>query len=151
MPQSEQPCQPRRAGVEGRTQKRYRCRERNIVRFAVRPSFQNYVALVSDVSVNGIGFLIDQPLEKGTVLALQLRGGGHGTSMVRLAKVMHVRRHLPIKDAPWIRKKPWLQSFLSFFGGDDRKDPEFVYLVGCRFSPPLAEEDLEMICGPLLD
>src|SRR5947208_8028737 len=97
---TEQLAAPRRAGVEARSQKRYRCWDRKIVRFAVRPSFQNHLALVQDVSTNGIGFIIDKPLESGAVLILQLRGRLDNTSVVRTARVMHVRRHLPVADAP---------------------------------------------------
>src|SRR5262245_41958006 len=98
MSQLDQSTLSRRAGIEARTQKRYRCREKKLLRFAIRPTFRNHVALINDVSVNGIGFLINEPLEAGAVLALQLRGGIPGVSMIRTARVMHVRKHLPIPD-----------------------------------------------------
>ena len=149
MPEPEQPTLPRRAGIEARTQTRYRCYDRTIVRFAIRPSYQNYFALVHDVSINGIGFLIDRPLEPGTVLALQMLGRLEETTVVRTAQVMHVRRHLPIADAPWVKKKPWLKSLLWFFTGEeDETELEYVYLVGCRFNPPMSVEELEDLCGP---
>lgn len=146
MTPTEQPATPRRAGIEGRVQTRFRCHERKFLRFAIRPTFQNHYALINDVSVNGIGFVFDKHLEPGTVLALQLRGGRQGTSMVRTARVMHIRRHLPIPDAPWVRKKPWLKSLLTFFT-NGQENLEYVYLVGCRFSPPLSPEELEDLCG----
>src|SRR5207248_8661497 len=105
---------PRRAGVEGRTQKRYRCREQKLVRVAVKPTYQSFSALVHDVSTSCIGFVLQHPMELGTVLALQLKGGRPGTSLVRTAKVLHVRRHLPVKNAPWSRKKPFLKVLLSY-------------------------------------
>jgi len=148
MTQPEQPCRPRRSGVEGRTSTRFRCRERLFVRFAVKPTFRNIVALVHDVSVNGIGFLIDQPLEAGNLLVMQIRGGSQGLSTVRTAKVMHVRKHLPVPDAPWVKKKPFLKSLLTFFAGTEQQPgPEFIYLVGCRFSPPLSPEEMDRLCG----
>src|SRR5437588_256056 len=141
MPQSETPVSaqgPRRAGVEGRTQKRYRCRAKKIVRFAIRPTFQNFEALVRDVSASGIGILFDRALEPGTVLALQIKGSLPGTSMVRMAKVVHLRRHFPVRDAPWVKKKPLLRSLFSFLGGEENpKEQQFIYLLGCRMSVPL--------------
>lgn len=143
---------PRRAGIEGRKQKRFECRDKKLVRFAVRPTFQNFNALVHDVSANGVGFLIDRPLELGTTLALQLKGGRSGTSLVRTAKVVHVRRHLPVSDAPWVKKKPLFQVLLSFLGGGGSAEQiagadNFIWLIGCRLSPPLSPEELEGLCG----
>src|SRR5258706_15733265 len=132
MPQSEIPVTadaPRRAGVEDRTQKRYRCRDRKILRFAIRPSFENFQGLVRDVSASGIGFLYDRPLELGSLIALQIKDGQPGTSMVRMARVVHVRRHYPVKDAPWVKKKPLLQSIFSFLGGhEEPTTPQFIYV-----------------------
>ncbi len=155
MPQPEKPATtnqgPRRAGVEGRTQKRFRCREQKLVKVAVRPTFQSFSALVHDVSASGIGFVLQHPLELGTVLALQLKGGRPGTSLVRTAKVVHLRRHLPVKNAPWSRKKPFLKVLLSYLSpAQEQKeaDQDFVWLVGCRISPPLTREELEGFAGP---
>jgi hypothetical protein len=144
---------PRRSGVESRTQKRRRCRQNSVVRLAIRPSFQNIVALVHDVSESGIGFLLDRPLEEGTSLILQLKGGRRGTSVVRTAKVMHVRPHLPIKEAPWVKKKPLFKVLFSFLSSDDEEEktpaPSHIYLVGCRLTPPLTEEEIESLCIPM--
>lgn len=135
----------RRSGVEGRRQRRYRCRGERIVRLAVRPSFQSFPALVHDVSTDGIGFLLDRPLDLGTVLALQLRGERPGGSVIRMARVVHIRRHLPVKNAPWIKKKPLLRSLLAFFSSgsaEGTSGEDFIFLIGCRLSPPLSEEEL---------
>jgi hypothetical protein len=149
MPETQPPVTaegPRRAGVEGRTQTRYRCQKKKIVRFAIRPTFQNFEGVVRDVSTSGIGFLFDRPLEPGTVLAVQLKGGQPGVSMVRMARVVHIRRHFPVKDAPWVKKKPLLQSIFSFLGGEDpAPKPQFIYLIGCRMSVPLTAEELESL------
>jgi hypothetical protein len=137
------------AGAEQRTQKRYRCPKHLVVRYAIKPTFRNYPALVHDISVNGIGFLVDGPLEQGTTLALQLRGGSPGTSLIRTARVMHVRRHLPVADAPWVKKKPFLKALVSMFLLDENGErlPGYIYLVGCRFSPALTPEELHALCG----
>ena len=95
---------PSAQASKSQAQKRHPCRENNVIRLAIRPSFQNIQAIVHDVSVSGIAFLLDRPLEEGASLALQLKGGRRGMSMVRTAKVMHVRPHLPVKDAPWVRR-----------------------------------------------
>jgi hypothetical protein len=141
---------PDRAGIEGRTQKRYRCREEQVVRLALKPTFHNFSALVHDLSRNGIGFLLQEPLDIGSVLALQLRGGQKGTSLVRTAKVVHVGRHLPVRSAPWMKKKPLLKVILSFLGGRQaEKEPgqDFIWLIGCRLSPPLTREELASFSG----
>src|SRR5258708_34991127 len=87
---------------EDRTQEPYECRPGKIVYLAVRPSFHSFPALVHDVSANGIGFLLNRSLEPGTVLALQLRGGRPGTSLIRMAHVIHARPPLPVRDTPSI-------------------------------------------------
>src|SRR5262245_46466326 len=116
VPQQEPTAEgDRRSGVEGRRQRRHPCRTARIVQLAVRPSFRSFPALVHDVSADGIGFLLDRPLDPGTVLALQLRSERPGTSVIRMARVVHVRRHLPVNNAPWIKKKPFLRSLLAFF------------------------------------
>jgi hypothetical protein len=146
---------PRRAGIESRAQKRRPCRQNSVVRLAIRPSFQNYQALVHDVSTTGIAFLLNTPLEEGATLALQLKGGRHGMSMVRTAKVMHVRPHLPVKDAPWVKKKPLLKVLFSFLSSGDGAQqvgaPEHIYLIGCRLTPPLTEEEVESLCIPFVE
>jgi hypothetical protein len=147
QPQPQAPSP--QTGIDQRTQMRYRCPKHLVVRFAIKPTFRNYSALVHDISVNGIGFLVDEPLAREAILALQLRGGRPGSSLIRTGRVMHVRKHLPIADAPWVKKKPFLKTLLSLFlNGDNRERlPEFIYLVGCRFSPALTPEELHALCG----
>lgn len=139
------PDRPR--GRNNRTQERYECRQRKIVRLTVRPSFQSFPALVRDVSAAGIGFLLNRPLELGAVLALQLRGGQPGTSVTRIARVVHVRRHLPVRDAPWVKKKPLFQSLLTFLNTTPAtpNPNDLIWLIGCRLSPPLTQEELESL------
>jgi hypothetical protein len=106
---------------------------------------------VHDVSADGIGFLLDRPLDLETVLALQLRGERPGTSVIRMARVVHVRRHLPVKNAPWVKKKPLLRSLFAFFSsvsGERTSGENFIWLIGCRLSPPLSELELQGLCSP---
>lgn len=143
-----QPDEPQPASRDGRSQERYHCRPRTVVRLAVRPNFHSFPALVHDVSAAGIGFLLDRPLEPGTVLALQLNGGRPGTSLVRMAHVVHARRHLPVRDAPWVKKKPLFKSLLSFLTASPsapRAADNFIWLIGCRLRPPLSAEELESL------
>jgi hypothetical protein len=157
MAQSEKPGTadqgPRRAGVEARDQDRFLCREQTIVRLAVKPTFRNLSALVHDVSTTGIGLLMESPLEPGTILALQLRGGRPGTSLVRTARVLHIRRHLPVKNPPWVKKRAFLQVLLSYLTpgpAAQEQERNFIWLVGCRLSPPLTCAEIEEFCGPII-
>ena len=147
MSQPEQPAppeSPRRAGVEDRCQQRYPCRPGTIVHLAVRPRFRSFPALVRDVSSCGLGLLLDRPLEIGTMMALQLCGGRPGTSMIRQAQVVHVRRHLPVKNAPWMKRKPLLQSLLSLLTPEAGE--EYIWLIGCSLTPPLSPDELRSLC-----
>jgi hypothetical protein len=153
MDQQEEPAsgEPRRrAGVEARAHRRYRCRENSVVYLAVRPSFHSFPALARDVSVGGLGLLLDRPLNPGTVLALQLRGGRPGTSVTRMARVVHVRRHLPVKNPPWVKKKRLFRGLLAFLtprSGNGTPDEDCIWLMGCSLSPPLSEDELEGLRG----
>ena len=104
-----------------------------------------------DVSADGIGFLLDRALDLDTVLALQLQGEQPGTSVIRMARVVHVRRHLPVKKAPWVKKKPLLRSLFAFFSSGSAEgtpDKNFIWLIGCRLSPPLSELELQGLRSP---
>jgi PilZ domain len=140
---------PRRAGVESRTQSRFHCPDNTVVHLAIRPSFQSFPALVHDVSPDGLGFLLDQPLTSGTVLAMYLKGSRPGASITRMVRVVHSRRHLPVKNAPWIKKKPLFQVLLGYLGGQDRKRPaeNSIWLIGCRLNPPLTKEEFDALLG----
>jgi hypothetical protein len=144
----DRPDEPAPAGQDSRSQERYQCRPRTLVRLAVRPSFQSFPALAHDISAEGIGFLFNRPLEAGTVLALQLDGERPGISLIRMAQVIHSRRHLPVTDAPWIKKKPLFKSLLSFLTASPsapRTADDFIWLIGCRLRPPLSPEELESL------
>ena len=51
-----------------------------MVRVLAKPSFQAHWAVVRDVSLRGIGLVLSQPLEPGTVLAIQLQRKHTGVS-----------------------------------------------------------------------
>jgi len=139
----------RRAGVDDRGEPRYRCRDNSIVYLAVRPSFRSFPALVRDVSAGGVGLLVDRPLEPGTAIALSLCGGRPGTSVIRMAYVVHLRRHHPVKNAPWVKKRPLLRSLLGLLvPGEKQSGDGLIWLVGCRVRPTLSPEEIESLRGP---
>ena len=69
---------------------------------------------VRDLSVNGIGLVLKQPLERGTILALELPYASKGKAEPSLACVMHSTQRA---DGQW--------------------------LIGCFFDRKLTEAELE--------
>ncbi len=82
-----------RPEAERRACSRYYFGPNPVVRFLVRPSFQCSRAILKDLSVEGIGLMLNRKLEPGTVLVVQLRGGRRGTSQTRLARVVQATPH----------------------------------------------------------
>ena len=78
---------PRPGGVERRREPRHPCPQEPLLRYVVRPSLEARWGHALDVSARGIGFLAAEPLRPGTVLAIQLRDGAPGASLVRVARV----------------------------------------------------------------
>jgi hypothetical protein len=89
-----------------------------LIRIVIRPSYRNLQAYLHDISSTGIGLLFNRPLRRGSRLAILLRREKHKMCPILTAKVAHSTRH---KDDCW--------------------------LVGCSFSRPLLEAELE----PLLE
>jgi hypothetical protein len=83
----------------------------------VRPKMQKFQVEVVDLAPQGVGFLLDQPLIAGTVLALQRVLYVPGQSWIRSGKVMH--------SSP--REDKWL--------------------IGCEVSPPFSGEELRAMRG----
>ncbi len=138
-------------GVEHRIQKRYRCCERKVARVLIKPSFQNFPALIHDLSLNGVGLLLDRPLEAGMVLALHLGGLDPSEPVIRLAQVKHVRPHRSVADAPWRKKRRLFEQLLGFFSQNEGSHlPEAIHLAGCKFDRPLTSIEFRSLCGPLV-
>src|SRR5262249_61140327 len=56
------------------------------LRLAVRPVYRGHLAMLRDISAGGVGLLMNQPLQAGQTIAVELRGSPEeGTS--RLARV----------------------------------------------------------------
>ncbi len=89
-----------------------------MVRFLVRPSFQSGRAFLQDVSRIGLSLLLSHRLEPGAVLFIQMRGTRKGNTHTHLAKVVHVTRQ-----------------------------PTGVWVVGCRLTCPLSDEELGLALG----
>ena len=85
-----------------------------VVHYLVRPGLRVSQAVVQDLSLDGAGLVLGVPLAEGAVLLLHL-GRPHRprTSYTRLARVAHAT---PQESGTW--------------------------LVGCRFTPPLSDDQL---------
>jgi hypothetical protein len=85
--------------VERRSTERFYSNRKPPVRFIARPSLVSHRAFVRDVSETGLGLIVDQPFEIGTVLAIQLRSASAGASYILAGKVVHLTPHL---DGIWV-------------------------------------------------
>jgi hypothetical protein len=101
------------SGEERRSHSRCRCRDKTLALFVIRPSLKCFRVTLWDASPRGISFLHDAPLERGTVLVLQLGVGTRDASFVRTVRVAHA--------TPRVGK----------------------WLIGCRLSPPLSNMEME--------
>jgi PilZ domain len=104
MQENSAPPAPESAGdaadtVDRRELGRYPAPRNPHIRLLARPSFQAYQAVVRDLSVNGMGLLLDQRFEVGTILAIQLRQAHQGLSCILSGKVTHATRQ---PDGQWL-------------------------------------------------
>ena len=142
---------PKRLGApeptDLRCHQRHRPLESHVLRLAIRPAFGGRPALLANLSAGGVGFLLDRPLEPGDVLAVEL-DGPDGAAAPRLAHVRHCRPCAAPVDAPWLPPAPLLARVGHWLFGSPKPRPEGVaWLVGCRFTRPLAEEELAEVLG----
>jgi hypothetical protein len=119
----------------------------NALRLAICPEFRGHRALLRDVSIGGLGLLLDRPLEVGVILAIELRGAPEESCCTRVAQVMHARPYPTPADAPWLPKPSPLVAFLrGLVGLPPRRGPlPTCWLIGCRFNQPLPEEELQRL------
>jgi hypothetical protein len=101
------------SGRECREALRHPCSSNFLIRLLVRPSFQNLRAFVNDLSLTGIGLLLNRALSVGDALAIQLWQEEYAPISIRLARVAHAT----------LQADGW-------------------WLVGCRFEQPLHEGEL---------
>ncbi len=137
-------------GVEGRRYARYVSFQGDVLRLAVRPAFGGRMAILLNVSVGGLGFLLDVPLKAGDVLALNMNSSDEAGSAVRLARVCHCRPHPMPADAPWRRRPSVLNRLASWFLASKAAQPGGeAWLIGCAFNRPLEEAELEQLLDRL--
>src|SRR5262249_18840745 len=84
-----------------RRHERFLCFDGCVMRLAIRPEFRCRRALLLNVSSGGLGFLLDMPLETGTVLAMEL-GNTEEETKGLVARVVHSRPHPIPAEAPWL-------------------------------------------------
>ena len=113
------------------------------LRLAVQPTYRGHRAVLYDISTGGIGLLMEQPLEVGTTIAVDLRDRP-SDGVCRIARVAHVRVHTTPQDAPWApRVHPVRNVLRRFLGGKSALEP--CWFVGCRFDSPLSEDELSRL------
>jgi hypothetical protein len=133
-------------GVEGRRYARYVSFQGDVLKLAVRPAFGGRVAVLLNVSVGGLGFLLDIPLNTGDVLALDLACKSEDGSTVRLARVCHCRPHPAPADAPWVRPPSTLHRLTRWLLSWPTAQPQAeAWMIGCSFTRPLEEVELEQL------
>jgi hypothetical protein len=130
--------QPRQLSIDG-----------SVLKLAVRPEFRGRRALLVDVSTGGIGFLLEDTLEPGTVLAFDLQGGDETAPATRVAKVRHARPHPVPKDAPWIPPTPAFSRFFRNLLGQSPPQPPMGWLIGCEFDRPLSDAEVKQLLAQI--
>ncbi len=103
-----------------RGRQRLPCPDLPQVRYLLRPSMQQGLAMLRDLSAAGVGLLMPFDLEPGAALLVQFPGPRRGTAHTKLARVAHATRR-----------------------------PTGGWLVGCRLTPPLGEQDLARLLPQL--
>jgi hypothetical protein len=151
MPSLEQEIRPPSTPGEAdqRCSPRYACCRGRVLRLAVRPLFGSWLAVPVDVSADGMGLLVEAPLEEGTVLALELFGP-EGLEGARLAQVCHSGPGPLPHDAPWLPRPSSPVRFLRwFFGLPEPAPPGQAWLIGCEFHRPLTDAEMDELLARL--
>jgi hypothetical protein len=129
--------------ADQRNHQRHLSLEGGVVRLAVRPAYRGQLAILMDLSAGGLGLLVGEPLEPGSVLAFDLFLPQGPDARGRLAYVRHCTPYPAPKDAPWHRPRPLVPRLLRRLVGLDASRPEEpAWLIGCEFNRPLADDEL---------
>jgi hypothetical protein len=135
--------------IENRIHARHLCLESKVVRFALRPEFRGRRALLLDVSTGGIGFLLQEPLEVGTVLTVEMPRPGND-ALGRMARVRHCCARAVPYDAPWLPNTPAMLQLLRWLFDLHTLTPEGKgWHVGCEFDRSLSAEELQALLAAL--
>jgi PilZ domain len=129
---------------------RHLCVDAGVLRLSVRPEFRGRRALLIDVSAGGIGFLLKDALEAGTVLVFELKGSREGEVVSQIARVRHSRPHPTPANAPWLPPTPKFGRFFRSLLGMETPLPQgHAWLVGCAFDSPLGENEIKQLVEQL--
>lgn len=134
------------SGLEAdeRTHTRYMGGEGIRLRLAVQPTYRGHRAVLCDISVGGVGLLMERPLEAGTVIAVELREN-LDEGVTRIARVAHSRPWETPADAPWLPKPHPLWTLIGRLVGSNPPQRETCWFVGCKFDSPLNEDELHRL------
>ncbi len=132
-----------------RRHNRFLCVDSGVLRLAVRPEFKGRRALLVDVSAGGIGFLLENAIEAGTMLAFELKDATGAESMARVARVRHSRPHPVPENAPWLSPAPAFSKLFRRLFGKQEPSPSQAWLVGCEFDRPLNENEITQLIQQL--
>jgi hypothetical protein len=133
------------SALEHRQFERYLCLDDGVLRLAVRPNLGNRPVILVDLSCGGMSLLMRDPLEPGTMVAVNLGGAGRA-SVGRQARVCHCQPHPIPVAAPWVTPPPRSVRLVRWlFGRPDPADQGQAYLVGCEFTQLLEENELKMV------
>jgi PilZ domain len=70
-----------------------------VARLLVRPLLRKRAALLRDLSADGAGLLLADPVEPGAALLIQLHGSSPGSVLTLAARVVHATRQ---PDGNWL-------------------------------------------------
>jgi hypothetical protein len=107
---------PEYTGLNRRASIRYRCTRPIPRRMALAESFTSVDAWLVDISIKGLGLLLDRPLEKGTLVFVELEATPEAPPVEMLANVV---RTTPVGLGEWV--------------------------IGCDFVNGFSEEDLQAV------
>ncbi|MBM3993297.1 MAG: hypothetical protein FJ303_03955 [Planctomycetes bacterium] len=126
------------------------CVDTGVLRLAIKPEFRGHKAMLVDVSAGGIGFLLEVPLEPGTMLTFELKGSGEMGPVSRVARVRHSRPHPCPPNAPWLPPTPVLSRFFrQLFGQADPAPEKEAWLIGCMFDRPMSDAEIAQLLNEL--
>ncbi len=121
-----------------------------VLRLAVRPEFRGRRALMLDISSGGIGFVLQEPLEPGTVFVFEVTSEQGLDAVGRLARVRHCRPHPTPPDAPWLPTASGMSNFFRrLFRQPAPPTAEHAWFVGCAFDQPLSDAEIKQLAERL--
>jgi hypothetical protein len=131
------------SAISQRRHARHFCLDAGRLRFSIRPEFRGRHAVLVDVSSGGIGILLEEALEIGTVLVFEMAPMRGGQALGRVARVRNQRTCSSPADAPWLPPAPLMTSLVRrVLGWDVAGALPDCWLMGCEFDRPLSDQEL---------